>query len=269
MTSVPVPASLTKVFDGVANIEAKNGGNFVVNFQRAYRYAGKNLIVAIYKETTQPSDYDSDFGFYGYYNLGPTSVVAYHSEDPIDLTTVNLTPEAIQQMGSFCKPSTIFLLRDGISYHAVNFEVTDQNGQAVKNATVTFDGQILKAGDYKVENVPDGTYAYSVSLDYETVTGSVTVSGADVTEKVQLKHVANESNLKETMVRIYPNPTTDKLHIDVAEGAKEINLYDISGRAVQKLSRVPAGVIEMDLSDCHSGIYLLMIDGKAFKISKR
>lgn len=269
MTSVPVPASLTKVFDGVANIEAKNGGNFVINFQRAYRYAGKNLIVAIYKETTQPSDYDSDFGFYGYYSLGPTSVVAYHSEDPIDLTKVNLTPEAIQQMGSFCKPSTIFLLRDGISYHAVNFEVTDQNGQAVKNATVTFDGQILKAGNYKVENVPDGTYAYSASLGEETVTGNVTVNGADVTEKVQFKHVANESNLKETMERVYPNPTDGKLHIDVVEGAKEINLYDISGRMVRRINRVPAGVIEMDLTDCHSGIYLLMIDGKAFKISKR
>ncbi|MDE7090792.1 MAG: T9SS type A sorting domain-containing protein [Bacteroidales bacterium] len=269
MTSVPVPASLTKAFDGVVNIEARDGGNFVINFQRAYRYTGKNLIVAIYKEATQPCGFGPDFGFYGFYNLGPTSVSALHSEDPIDLTNINLTPEAIRQMGAFCKPSTIFLLRDDISYHTVNFEITDQNGQAVKNATVTFDGQMLKAGNYKVENVPDGTYAYTVSLDYETVGGEVVVSGADVTEKVQLKHVANESNLKETMVRIYPNPTTDKLHIDVAEGAREINLYDISGRPVQKLNRVPAGVIEMDLSDCHSGIYLLMVDGKAFKISKR
>lgn len=269
MTSVPVPTSLTKVFDGVANIEAKDGGNFVVNFQRTYRYAGKNLIVAIYKEAVQPCDFGPDFGFYGYYDLGPTSVVAYHSEDPIDLANLNLTSETVQQMASFTKPSTIFLLRDDISYHAVNFEITDQNGQAVKKATVTFNGQTLRAGDYKVENVPDGTYAYSVSLGEETVEGSVTVSGADVTEKVQFQHVANENILTETMIRIYPNPTTDKLHIDVAEGAKEINLYDISGRTVRKLNRVPAGIIEMDLSDCHSGIYLLMIDGQAFKISKR
>ncbi|MBD5397489.1 T9SS type A sorting domain-containing protein [bacterium] len=71
------------------------------------------------------------------------------------------------------------------------------------------------------------------------------------------------------MVRIYPNPTDGKLHIDVAEGAREINLYDISGRSVRRINRVPAGIIELDMTDCHSGIYLLMIDGKAFKVSKR
>ena len=40
----------------------------------------------------------------------------------------------------------------------------------------------------------------------------------------------------------------DKIHIDVAEGAREIGLYDISGRLVRKASKVPAGVMEMDLS---------------------
>ncbi len=38
---------------------------------------------------------------------------------------------------------------------------------------------------------------------------------------------------------------------------------------IRRINRVLVGGIEMDLTDCHSGIYLLMIDGKAVKISKR
>ncbi len=268
-TSVPTPASMTKVFDGAVTGNDLDGGNMVINFQRAYRYTGKNLVVAIYKESTQAYSYDVDFGFYGYYSLSAVSVVAIAPEEPIDLAEVNLTAEEVQVAAKFCKPSTIFLLNDNVSYYSVNFEVIDQNGKEVTDATVTFDGTVMAAGKYKVENVPDGTYPYSVSLNGETVEGQVTVNGADVTEKVQLQHVANESNWKETMVRIYPNPTDGKLHIDVAEGAKEINLYDISGRSVRRINRVPAGIIELDMTDCHSGIYLLKIDNRAFKVSKR
>lgn len=258
-----VPSTMNKAFEGVITAEAKDGGNLVIDFTTPHRYTGRNLAIAVYKEGGAFS-YDETMAFYGYFDLGYISVASTEGEDPIDLT---LNGEDVS--AGFVKPSTTFLLRNDIAYHSVNFEVTDQNGQPVQNATVTFNGQTLKTGVYKVEDVADGTYAYSVSLGEETVEGSVTVNGADVTEKVQFQHVANENILTETMVRIYPNPTTDKLHIDVAEGAKEINLYDISGRTVRKLNRVPAGIIEMDLSDCHSGIYLLMIDGKAFKISKR
>lgn len=264
---VPVPTSLTKVFDGGVSIDDKDGGNFVVNFDRAYPYKGRNIVVALYKESSDVFGYDVECGFYGYYSLDAISVINMRSEEPMDLSDT-LSAEELQAYASFCKPSTIFLLNDNVSYHAVTFEVTDQNGAAVTNATLTFNGTVMAAGKYRVENVPDGTYAYSVSLNGEVVEGEVAVNGADVVEKVQLQHVANESK-EENMVSIYPNPTTGKLHIEVAEGAKEINLYDISGRMVRRLNRVPAGVIEMDLTDCHSGIYLLKIDNRAFKVCKR
>lgn len=266
-SGAPAPASLTKVFDGGVSIDDKDGGNFILNFDRPYPYTGKNIVVAVYKESPNIFGLDVECGFYGYYSLDEISVITMRSEEPIDLSNT-LTAEELQFYASFCKPSTIFLLNDNVSYHAVSFEVTDQNGAAVNNATVTFDGTVMAAGKYRVENVPDGTYAYSVSLNGEVVEGEVTVSGADVVEKVQLQHVANESK-EENMVSIYPNPTNGKLHIEVAEGAKEINLYDISGRTVRRLNRVPAGVIEMDLTDCHNGIYLLKIDNRAFKVCKR
>lgn len=267
---VPRPTSMTKVFDGKVNVSNQDGGNLVINFDKAYRYTGKNIVVAFYKEAPFCS-MDIDFGFYGYTSLGAISVISLVSyEGPMDLSEMDLpTDNELLGFSKFCKPSTIFLLKDNVSYYSVNFEITDQDGNEVKNATITFDGTELAKGKYKVENVPNGTYAYTVKYRNETVNGNVTINGADVTEKVQFNQTGNEFNLTENMIRIYPNPTNDFLHIDVGEDIKEINLYDISGRAVQKLSRVPAGVIEMDLRDCHSGIYLLLIDGKAFKISKR
>lgn len=267
LQGVPVPTSLTKVFDGGVSIDDKDGGNFVVNFDRAYPYKGRNIVVALYKESSDVFGYDVECGFSGYYSLDAISVINMRSEEPMDLSDT-LSQQELLTYAAFCKPSTIFLLNDNVSYHTVTFEVTDQNGAAVTNATLTFDGTVMAAGKYRVENVPDGTYAYSVSLNGEVVEGEVTVNGADVVEKVQLQHVANESK-EENMVSIYPNPTNGKLHIEVAEGAKEINLYDISGRMVRRLNRVPAGVIEMDLTDCHSGIYLLKIDNRAFKVCKR
>lgn len=269
LEGVPSPTSLTKVFDGGVIVEAKDGGNLVLNFDRPYPYTGKNIVVAVYKESSSVYSYSDACGFYGYYSLGPVSVVSLRDDEPIDLSEITLDEEDLSIYSTFCKPSTIFLLNDKVSYYSVNFEIIDQNGNAVNNATVTFDGTVMPAGQYKVENVPDGTYAYSVSFGAETVNGEVSVEGADVVEKVQLQHVANESNLEQTMVRIYPNPTEGKLHIDMPEGAKEINLYDISGRMVRKLNRVPAGVIELDMTDCHNGIYLLKIDNRAFKVSKR
>ncbi|MCM1531766.1 MAG: T9SS type A sorting domain-containing protein [Bacteroides sp.] len=269
LQSVPSPVSLTKVFDGGITVGDRDGGNFVINFQRPYFYTGKNLVVAVYKEAPQAYLGNMDFGFYGYYSLDAVSAIVLREEEPMDLSAISLTQDELIRSADLCKPSTIFLLRDNVSYYSVSFEVTDQNGKPVTNAKVTFDGTELAAGKYKVENVPDGTYAYTVELNGEAVSGEVAVKGADVVEKVQLQHVANESNVKETMVRIYPNPTDGKLHIDLAEGAKEINLYDISGRSVRKITRVPAGIIEMNLSDCHSGIYLLKIDGRAFKVSKQ
>lgn len=262
--NIVAPTTMNKVFEGVTGIEAKDGGNMVIHFTTPYLYTGRNLVVAVYKEGDVNISSDDMLAFYGYFSLDAISVVNINDETSIDLTSTEP-----RNGHGFINPSTTFLLRDDIAYHSVNFEVTDQNDQPVTDATVTFDGQTLKTGVYKVEDVADGTYVYTASLGDETVGGEVTVNGADATVKVQFQHVANENILTETMVRIYPNPTTDKLHIDVAEGAKEINLYDISGRTVRELNRVPAGIIEMDLSDCHSGIYLLMIDGKAFKVSKR
>ena len=266
-TDEAAPVSeLTKVFDGTIDVHALDGGNLVIEFQTPYLYQGGNLAVSIYKEGNTVLDETSNLGFYGFYSLETISATAVGSETEID---VDAGGGLSQLTAVLNRPSTIFLTRSDVSFSTVTFNVIDQNGNAVDNATLTFNGTELSRGQYVVENVADGTYPYSASLGEETVEGTVTVAGTDVTETVQFQHVANEFNASKNMIRVYPNPTVDKIHIDVAEGAREIGLYDISGRLVRKASKVPAGVMEMDLSGCRNGLYLLMVDGQAFKVTKR
>ena len=257
---------LTKVFDGTVDIEALDGGNLVIEFQTPYLYQGGNLAVSLYKESNTVLDESQSMAFYGFYSLSTVSVSATSSDAEINVDEEGVLSQVTAVLN---RPATIFLTRSDIAFSKVTFNVIDQNNNPVSNATLTFNGTELPEGQYVVENVADGTYPYVASLNGETIEGTVTVAGTDVTETVQFQHVANEFNASKNMIRVYPNPTVDKIHIDVAEGAREIGLYDISGRLVRKASKVPAGVMEMDLSGCRNGLYLLMVDGQAFKVTKR
>jgi len=80
--------------------------------------------------------------------------------------------------------------------HTVTFTVEDQNAVAITDAVITFDGTTYPAGTYVFTDLLDGTYAYSVAkVGYKTVTGSVVVSGANVTEPIVL-HVYSVANVK-------------------------------------------------------------------------
>lgn len=260
-------ASLTIAYDGAVNVAESVNGNLVIPFQTPYAYNGGNLIVVYEVENTTLASTDQIAGFYSFYTLSYGNNVWFSAGEASD---VNNYLAAESSMGlSYFHPSTTFMTRSDISFNTVTFNVIDQNNNPVSNATLTFNGTELPQGQYVVENVADGTYPYSASLNGETVSGQVSVNGADVTETVQFQHVANEFNTNNTMIRVYPNPTTSKLYIDIPEGAKEVGLYNIAGRLVHKVRRVSAGVTEMDMSSYRSGIYLLLVDGKAFKVTKQ
>lgn len=67
-----------------------------------------------------------------------------------------------------------------VLYHAVSFNVEDENGMALNEAVITFDGVTYDAGHFTF-SVTNGTYDYLITLDeYEPVEGTVTVAGEDV-----------------------------------------------------------------------------------------
>jgi len=76
-----------------------------------------------------------------------------------------------------------------VDRYAVTFHVVDENAGALQGAAVAIDQYNLStdAGGQASIELADGSYDYTASLSgYQSVEGSVTVSGADITEEVAL-----------------------------------------------------------------------------------
>ena len=70
---------------------------------------------------------------------------------------------------------------------------------------------------------------------------------------------------KENNISVYPNPTTGKLFIDLAQPIESnIRITDISGREVLSIPANNRKNISIDLSTLNSGHYLVII-GKTVK----
>ena len=69
------------------------------------------------------------------------------------------------------------------------------------------------------------------------------------------------------LLRLYPNPTKDNIRLEGLEGANEIKVYNCIGALVKSLTLNGDG--EISLSDLPSGLYLIRIDRRCFKVVKQ
>ncbi len=79
----------------------------------------------------------------------------------------------------------------------------------------------------------------------------------------------NETKVKETVpsqVSIYPNPSDGHFTIE-AEGMKQIEIFNALGQCI-KAENVDNDILEINLGDAHSGIYLIRIFTETEIISK-
>ncbi|WP_417198165.1 T9SS type A sorting domain-containing protein [Bizionia sp.] len=76
----------------------------------------------------------------------------------------------------------------------------------------------------------------------------------------------NDENL-EKAIRLYPNPTTDLLHIETTFSIDTLIIYDLNGRRIQTLKI--NNTESIDVSDLSKGVYFLEIQSGNTKIVKR
>ena len=69
-----------------------------------------------------------------------------------------------------------------------------------------------------------------------------------------------------TQVLVYPNPTQDLLHVQNAQ-AEVVRLYTLTGSLVQT-AEVHNGEVQLNVSSCPVGNYLLLCGNEAFQIIK-
>ena len=79
--------------------------------------------------------------------------------------------------------------------------------------------------------------------------------------------VENILESSELSVKVYPNPTLDVLHVENASG-EMVRLYNSNGQLVHQL-RVRDGKVEMNMSGCATGNYILLCGTEAFQVLKK
>ncbi len=68
-------------------------------------------------------------------------------------------------------------------------------------------------------------------------------------------------------LKIYPNPTTNRISVSSNESIQSISLYSIQGTLIQQINPESGGTREFDLSDQKSGIYILKVIAKNNKVN--
>ena len=74
----------------------------------------------------------------------------------------------------------------------------------------------------------------------------------------------NENDM--VLVRLYPNPASDKIHIEGLEGEHEVQIYNAFGLLVKTLSI--HGDDEIDRGALSAGLYFRRVDGQVMRLMK-
>lgn len=73
------------------------------------------------------------------------------------------------------------------------------------------------------------------------------------------------SDLKSAGIKIYPNPTSDWVHIELNHKNHEIELYDLTGKRINLETQFKPTTISINASILAKGVYLLKISNKTTK----
>ena len=97
----------------------------------------------------------------------------------------------------------------------------------------------------------------TLSYDFTELVGFSSVTASDALATLTVKPV-----LLDGYVRVYPNPTTDFLHI-VSNTAQKATLFNTAGQKILETNNATA----LDVIDLPSGVYLLNLQNTQNQIS--
>ena len=147
--------------------------------------------------------------------------------------------------------------------YSVTF-VVGNNTSNIENAEVIIAGDTLTTdinGEAIFEGFAAGKYGYSISASgYEVYTDSVEVTNADIVETVMLI-ITGIEDLEKANISVYPNPTTNFIHVSAPATNHEIQLIlrNTNGSVVKHAVYSNSALYQMDVSNIASGVYFLEI----------
>jgi hypothetical protein len=153
-----------------------------------------------------------------------------------------------------------------VDTYLVSFNVTDDNGQPIVGATITFEGIFLglktDGNGYAWVELENGDYTFTVSKEgYISETESVTVSDNDVEINIQLSLVGI-SDVTLTTVKLYPNPVVDVVNLERNTTERvTIEVYSNNG-ALLHTAIWETATLQLNVADYKNGMFYIRVVGQ-------
>jgi beta-glucanase (GH16 family) len=144
-------------------------------------------------------------------------------------------------------PNQITFLVDGVGYFTYNPAIKDPD-------TWPFD-----LDQYLILNVAMGGFAGNIDPDFDE--SSMLVDYVRV-----YQNVLDTENFTESTLKIYPNPTSNILHIESQLPFDTLKLFDIQGR---ELFSAQTNLKSIDLSNYDAGIYFINVSNEKGNVTKK
>lgn len=153
---------------------------------------------------------------------------------------------------------TITIEADGMVYWIYGTDKTSSAASSTRSSVVAI-GKTFNYTGFQ------GSYvrAFITNAYGETCTQPFGFTDSTMTD---VDNVASNTELK---VFVFPNPATDELRVmmNQANTAELISVYDITGKEVMR-QPVEGAMTTLPVSQLHTGIYLLTVDGRQVKFIK-
>ena len=138
----------------------------------------------------------------------------------------------------------------------LNFSYLESELNSILEADLVLEVQDVN-GDWTAVSASIDEANNTLSYDFTELVGFTSVTASDESATLTVKPV-----LLDGYVRVYPNPTTDFLHI-VSNTAQKATLFNTAGQKILETNNATA----LDVIDLPSGVYLLNLQNTQNQIS--
>lgn len=202
----------------------------------------------------------------GQYEAGESVTVAAQPNEGyefINWTDIDGNEVSNQESFVFTMPAedTSLLANFSFSTFTLTFQVENETGDEIMDAVILLDGTAYDPGQYVFEDLPPGTYPYTVSRDgYFDTSGSATITDQDkILTVVLVEDDTTISEIYDPQITIYPNPASSVLHITADKTTVgEVRLLDMLGNVIYKNTMNENGHT-INVSGFRHGIYFIQI----------
>jgi len=206
---------------------------------------------------------DAGQGYWGFvhtdYSNKPSATYLHNMTTILSDNASSFTPGSVNYTIP-SQPATVHDMLIQKSNGVFELAVWSEKASGTNNITVNL------GATYATVNVYDPTVGTDPVQNLNNVS-SIPLTLSDHPVILELNPIAtsvkNVNKEKLTLAAVYPNPVDDFMYVESSEDLNKVELFDLTGKAVLRLSHVAAGKTTLNVASLAKGSYLLRLtDGK-------